>query len=76
MLGFGAFACFIDKDFVDHYKLSFITKKYPISVEVINGRPLVYRDVTHETTPLDIFVWMIFLLKIHLVKLTNIEQPQ
>jgi hypothetical protein len=54
LLDFGAFACFMDKGFVDRYKLSLITKKHPIPVKVIDGRLLVSRDVTHKTTLLDI----------------------
>jgi hypothetical protein len=44
----------IDKDFTDHHKLPFITKKHPIPIKVIGGRPLISWDVTHETIPLDI----------------------
>ena len=49
-----AFACFMDKDFVDRHKLSLVTKKHLIPIEVIDGRPLVLRDVTHKTTPSNI----------------------
>jgi hypothetical protein len=49
-----AFACFINKDFIDHHKLPLVMKKHPILIEVINGRPLVSGDVTHETISLDI----------------------
>jgi hypothetical protein len=41
LLDFGAFACFMDKDFEDCQKLSLVTKKHPIPVEVIDGGPLV-----------------------------------
>jgi hypothetical protein len=51
-----AFACFMDKDFVDRHKLPLVTKKHPIPVEVIDGRPLVLGDATHETTPLNIVI--------------------
>jgi hypothetical protein len=44
----------MDKNFVDRHKLLLITNKDLILVEVINGRPLVSGDVTHETTLLDI----------------------
>jgi hypothetical protein len=49
-----ASACFIDKDFVNCYKLSMVTKKHPIPLEIIDGRPLVSRHVIHETAPIDI----------------------
>jgi hypothetical protein len=44
----------MDKDFVDRHKLPLVTKKHYIPVEIIDGRPLVSEDVTHETTSLDI----------------------
>jgi hypothetical protein len=46
----------INKDFANHHKLPFITKKHSILVEVIDKRPLVSGDVIHETTPLDIIL--------------------
>ena len=46
----------MDKDFVDCHKLPLDTKKHPIPIEVIDGRPLVSRDVIHETTPLNIVI--------------------
>jgi hypothetical protein len=54
LLDSGASAYFMDKDFVDHHKLLLVIKKYHILIEVIDGRPLVPGDVTHETTSLDI----------------------
>jgi hypothetical protein len=54
LLDSGASTCFINKDFIDYHKLPLVTKKYPILVEVINGRPLVSGDVTYKTTLLDI----------------------
>jgi hypothetical protein len=45
---------FINKDFADRHKLPLITKKHSIPIEVIDGRPLVSGDVTHETISLDI----------------------
>jgi hypothetical protein len=56
LLDSDAFACFVDKDFVDRHKLPLVTKKHPIPVEVIDGRPLVSRDVIHKTTLLDIVI--------------------
>ena len=54
LLDSGTSTCFIDKNFVDHHKLPLITKKHLILVKIIDGRPLVSRDVIQETTPLDI----------------------
>jgi hypothetical protein len=44
------------KNFIDCHKLLLVTKKHPILVEVIDGRPLVSGEVTHETTLLDIVI--------------------
>ncbi len=52
----GASACFIDKNLVKRHNLPIVPKKYPVTVEVINGRPLISGDVTHETKPLDIIL--------------------
>jgi hypothetical protein len=41
LLDSGASTCFMDKDFIDHHKLLLITKRHPIPLEVIDGRPLV-----------------------------------
>ena len=46
----------LHNDFVDHHKLPLVTNKYPIPVEIINGRPLVLGDITHETTLLDLII--------------------
>jgi hypothetical protein len=56
MLDSGTSTCFMDKNFVDLHKLPFVTKRHLIPVEVINGRLLVSRDVTHETIPLDVVI--------------------
>ena len=56
LLDSGASACFIDKDFAERYKLPLVTKKCPVSIEVIDGRPLVSGDVTQETKALDIYI--------------------
>jgi hypothetical protein len=56
LLDSGASACFMDKDFIDCHKLPLITKKYFTPIEVINGRPLVSWDITHETIPLNIVI--------------------
>jgi hypothetical protein len=44
------------KDFVDHHKIPLVIKKHPIPVEIIDGRPLVLGDVTHEIIPLNIVI--------------------
>ena len=54
LLDSGASACFIDKDFVKRHNLPIVSKNHPVAVEVIDGRPLISGDVTHETKPLDI----------------------
>jgi hypothetical protein len=46
----------MDKDFVDRHKLSLVTKKHLIPVEVIDGRSLISGDITHETTPLGLVI--------------------
>ena len=56
LLDSGASACFIDKDFAEKHNLPLVTKKSPVRVEVIDGRPLVSGDVTEETKPLDAFI--------------------
>ena len=56
LLDSGASACFIDKDFVKRHNLPIVRKKYPVAVEVIDGRPLSSGHVTHETKPLDIIL--------------------
>jgi len=56
LLDSGASACFIEKDFAECHKLPLVTKKCPVSVEVIDGRPLVSGDVTQETKALDIYI--------------------
>jgi hypothetical protein len=56
LLDFGASVCFIDKNLVKHHNLPIVPKKYPVTVEVIDGRPLILGDVTHKTKPLDIIL--------------------
>jgi hypothetical protein len=46
----------MNKDFIDRHKLPLITKKHPIPLEIIDGRPLVSGDVTYKTTPLDVVI--------------------
>lgn len=56
LLDSGASTCFIDRDLVKRHNLPIVPKKYPVAVEVIDGRPLISGDVTHETKPLDIIL--------------------
>jgi hypothetical protein len=56
LLDSGASACFIDKNLVKRHNLPIVPKKYLVTVEVIDGRPLISGDVTHETKPLDIIL--------------------
>jgi hypothetical protein len=56
LLDSGASACFIDKNLVKRHNLPIVLKKSPVAVEVIDGRPLISGDVTHETKPLDIIL--------------------
>jgi hypothetical protein len=56
LLDSGASIRFMNKDFIDRHRLPLVTKKHPIPVEVIDGRPLVSWDVTHESTPLDVVI--------------------
>jgi hypothetical protein len=51
-----ASACFIDRDLVKRHNLPIVPKKYPVAVEVIDGRPLISEDVTHETKSLNIIL--------------------
>jgi hypothetical protein len=46
-----ASACFIDKNLVKRLNLPIVLKKYLVPVEVIDGRPLISGDVSHETKP-------------------------
>ena len=54
LLDFEASGCFIDKDFANCHKLPVVTKKHLIPIEIIDGRPLVSGDVTHEIILLNI----------------------
>jgi hypothetical protein len=56
LLDSGTSTCFMDKDFVNHHRLLLVTKKHPIPVEVIDGRPLISGAVTHEIAPLDVVI--------------------
>jgi hypothetical protein len=51
-----ASACFIDKFFVKRHNIPIVLKKSPVAVEVIDDRPLISGDFTHEIKPLDIIL--------------------
>jgi hypothetical protein len=46
----------MDKDFALKYSLELIEKAHPAPVEVIDGRPLVSRNVIEETQPLEVML--------------------
>jgi hypothetical protein len=54
LLDSGTFACFIDKSFAKRHRFPLVLKKYPVLVEVIDGRPLASEDIIGETIPLEI----------------------
>jgi len=51
-----ASACFINKNLVKRHNLPIVPKKYHVTVHVIEDRPLISGDVTHESKPLDIIL--------------------
>jgi len=38
---------FVDEDFVRHHQLPLTPLKYPRALEVIDGRPISFGDITH-----------------------------
>jgi hypothetical protein len=51
-----AFACFINKDFAERHKLPLLIKKHLILIEIIDSRPLILGDATHEIILLHIIL--------------------
>ncbi|MCO5592956.1 hypothetical protein L7F22_046960 [Adiantum nelumboides] len=51
LLDSGTTACFMDKDFARKQGILVVEKSSPITIEVIDGRPLASRDVRYETRP-------------------------
>ena len=45
---------FLNEEFVKNYKISLVQKIQSIHVEVIDGRPLSFGDVTHEIHPIKV----------------------
>jgi hypothetical protein len=56
LLDTGASACFMDKDFALKHNLELIGKAHHAPVEVIDGRPLVSKNVMKETQPLEVML--------------------
>jgi hypothetical protein len=53
LLDFGTSTCFLDEEFTRLHKYPIVKKLSLVHVEVIDGQPLFFGDVTHETTPLE-----------------------
>jgi hypothetical protein len=53
ILDTGTSACFMDKDFAIKHGLELIREAHPALVEVIDGRPLVSRNVMEEIQSLE-----------------------
>jgi hypothetical protein len=49
-----ACACFLDKKFTRLHKIHIVKKLSLVHVEVIDGQPLSFGNVTHETIPLEV----------------------
>jgi hypothetical protein len=47
---------FIDQTFVAQHNIPVFKKSTPVSVEVIDGRTIASGVITHETTPLELFI--------------------
>jgi hypothetical protein len=50
----GATAFFMDINFIEKYRLPMKLRNRPVQVEVVDGRTIESRKVTHESKPLDI----------------------
>ncbi len=56
LFDFGTSTCLMDKELVPQYKLVLMGKNTPMLVEVIDGRNLSSRPITHEIKPLDVTI--------------------
>jgi hypothetical protein len=56
LFDFCVLTCFIDKDLMRQYELALMKKCTQVRIEVIEGRRLSWRLVTHETKPLNITI--------------------
>lgn len=54
LLDSGASACFLDEEFARRHNVPLVLKLKPVYVEVIDGRPLLSGNVTHESKPVEI----------------------
>jgi hypothetical protein len=54
LLDSGASTCFLDEEFTKRHKIRLVQKSKPIYVEVIDGRPLLYSSVIHESKPIEV----------------------
>jgi hypothetical protein len=52
----GATSSFIDQTFVIQHNIPAIKKSTPVPVEVIDGRTITSGAITHETTPLELYI--------------------
>jgi hypothetical protein len=52
----GATSSFIDQTFVAQHNIPVVKKSTPVPVEVIDGRTIAFRAITHETTPLELCI--------------------
>ncbi len=52
----GATSSFIDQTFVAQYNIPVVKKSTPVLVEVIDGRTSASGAITHETTPLELYI--------------------
>jgi len=51
-----ATSSFIDQTFVVQHNILMIKKSTPVSVEVIDGRTIASGAITHEITPLELYI--------------------
>jgi hypothetical protein len=52
----GATSSFIDQTFVAQHNILVVKKSTPVTVEVIDGRTIASGAITHETTPLELYI--------------------
>jgi hypothetical protein len=56
LVDFGATSSFIDQTFVAQHNIPVVKKSSPVPVEVIDGRTITSSAITHETTPLELYI--------------------
>jgi hypothetical protein len=52
----GATSFFIDQTLIAQHNIHVVNKSTPVLVEVIDGRTIASGAITHETTPLEIYI--------------------